>query len=301
VPARFDPNAVIDWSPIWSLSRKEFRYLPTGLCYLGYQRGITEEDYVHSSNGVAAGNTLEEAILQGFLELVERDSAAIWWYNRTHRPCVDWRSYDDEHVHRIARFLESRGRSLWVLDVTGDLQAPTFVALSRNVKGGPERILLGFGAHLEAAVALRRAVIELTQMLSWVLTDEGEEEIPDSHLAPVAADWLRTATLANQPHLAPDPDAPARQASDYPRLWSDDLKEDVLYCQSLVESRGLEMLVLDLTRPDVGLPVVKVVVPGLRPLWPRLAPGRLYDAPVRQGHLPRPLTEAQLNPIPMFL
>jgi len=89
--------------------------------------------------------------------------------------------------------------------------------------------------------------------------------------------------------------------ANFPRLWSDDLKEDVLYCQSLVERHGMEMLVLDLTRPDVGLPVVKVVVPGLRPLWARLAPGRLYDVPVQQGYLPQPLPEAQLNPIPMFL
>src|SRR5215472_5087329 len=50
--------------------------------------------------------------------------------------------------------------------------------------------------------------------------------------------------------------------ANFPRLWSDDLKEDVLYCQSLVERHGMEMLVLDLTRPDVGLPVVKVIVPG---------------------------------------
>ena len=138
-------------------------------------------------------------------------------------------------------------------------------------------------------------------MLSWVLTDEGEEQIPEAQLAPIAADWLRTATLANQPYLAPDSDAPPRRSSDFQRLWSDDLKEDVLYCQTLVERHGMEMLVLNVTRPDVGLPVVRVVVPGLRPLWARLAPGRLYDVPVQQGYLPQPLPEAQLNPVPMFL
>jgi ribosomal protein S12 methylthiotransferase accessory factor len=74
-----------------------------------------------------------------------------------------------------------------------------------------------------------------------------------------------------------------------------------MFCKSLVEQHGMEMLVLDLTRPDIELPVVKVVVPGLRPQWPRLAPGRLYDVPVRLGWLPHPLLEEQLNPIPMFL
>jgi ribosomal protein S12 methylthiotransferase accessory factor len=110
-----------------------------------------------------------------------------------------------------------------------------------------------------------------------------------------------TTYLASEPYLAPDPDSPPRRAPDFPRLWSDDLREDVLHCQSLVEHHGMEMLVLDLTRPDVGLPVVKVVVPGLRPLWARLAPGRLFDVPVQQGWLRQPLREVELNPIPMFL
>jgi ribosomal protein S12 methylthiotransferase accessory factor len=61
------------------------------------------------------------------------------------------------------------------------------------------------------------------------------------------------------------------------------------------------MLVLDQTRPDIGLPVVKVLVPGLRHFWARYAPGRLYDVPVQMGWLAQPLREEQLNPVPMFL
>jgi ribosomal protein S12 methylthiotransferase accessory factor len=83
--------------------------------------------------------------------------------------------------------------------------------------------------------------------------------------------------------------------------WSDDLREDVLRCQQIVARQGLEMLVLDQTRPDIGLPVVKVIVPGLRHFWVRLGPGRLYDAPVKLGWLEEPLAEDQLNPIPMFV
>ena len=84
-------------------------------------------------------------------------------------------------------------------------------------------------------------------------------------------------------------------------LWTDDLKKDILVGQSRVEELGLEMLVLDQTRPEIGMPVVKVIVPGLRHFWPRCAPGRLYDVPVKLGWLPQPLTEEQLNPVPMFL
>ena len=113
-------------------------------------------------------------------------------------------------------------------------------------------------------------------------------------------DWLRNATVANQPYLAPR-DGPARTAAAYPACRTDDIKDDVLACQALVEARGMEMLVLDQTRPEIGLPVVKVVVPGMRHFWPRFAPGRLYDVPVPLGQLPRPTAEEDLNPIPMFL
>ena len=79
------------------------------------------------------------------------------------------------------------------------------------------------------------------------------------------------------------------------------MADDVRACQALVERAGMEMLVLDQTRPEVGLSVAKVIVPGLRHFWPRFAPGRLYDVPMRLGWLARPLAEDELNPIAMFL
>jgi ribosomal protein S12 methylthiotransferase accessory factor len=63
----------------------------------------------------------------------------------------------------------------------------------------------------------------------------------------------------------------------------------------------MEMLVLDLTRADAGMPVAKVIVPGLRHFWARFAPGRLYDVPVAMGWLERPVPEAELNPTPVFV
>ena len=96
--------------------------------------------------------------------------------------------------------------------------------------------------------------------------------------------------MANQPYLLPDGAAERRGASSYPRSWTDDVAEDVRQCQAMVEGQGMEMMVLDQTRPEIGLPVVKVIVPGLRHFWARFAPGRLYDVPVRLGWLsaPRP-------------
>jgi ribosomal protein S12 methylthiotransferase accessory factor len=68
-----------------------------------------------------------------------------------------------------------------------------------------------------------------------------------------------------------------------------------------VAEKGLETLVLDQTRPDLDLHVVKVIVPELRHYWPRFGPGRLYQVPVQMGWLPEPLSEEALNPQLIFL
>jgi oxazoline/thiazoline synthase len=300
VPLPFDPSADIEWSPVWSLSRQTVRYLPAAYCWFNFPQPADRAFCYACSNGNAAGNTIEEAILQGFLELVERDSVALWWYNRVRRPAVDLDSFAEPYLDRLRAFLRAHHRDLWALDVTSDLGVPTVVAVSRRTDGGAEQILFGLGSHLDARVALLRAVTELNQMLEPIL-DVPSDNPAAGHLTDKATlDWLRTATVAEQQYLEPLAAAP-RRASDFPKCQNDDLKDDVLFCQELAERLGSELLVLDQTRPEIGLPVVKVIVPGMRHFWARFAPGRLYDVPVRLGWLQSPRLEEELNPIPMFL
>jgi ribosomal protein S12 methylthiotransferase accessory factor len=189
-----------------------------------------------------------------------------------------------------------------VLDLTSDLGIPVFTAISRRTDHPQEQIMFGFGAHLDPRIALMRSVTELNQMLVWLLRDDVEtDEIPGTFEDSETATWLKTATIGNQPYLVPNESTPPRAASAYPWRWTDDLREDVDICRELVERQGMEMLVLDQTRPDIGLPVAKVMVPGLRHFWARFAPGRLYETPVTLGWLDAPIDEEQLNPVSMFL
>jgi bacteriocin biosynthesis cyclodehydratase domain-containing protein len=300
VPLPFDPKAEIDWTPVWSLSRQAVRYLPAAYCWFNYPQPADRAFCYACSNGNAAGNTVEEAILQGFLELVERDSVALWWYNRVRRPGIDLSSFNEPYLDQLEAFLHDHHRDLGALDVTSDLGVPTVVAVSRRTDGGAEQILFGLGAHLDARIALLRAVTELNQMLGPVLDVPAADPTAGHLTDKQTLHWLRTATLANQPYLVPM-DVPPRRAADFPQCRGDNLKDDVLFCQALAERLGSELLVLDQTRSEIDLPVVKVIVPGLRHFWARFAPGRLYDVPVKLGWLPRPWAEEELNPIPMFL
>src|SRR6185436_17831832 len=109
-----------------------------------------------------------------------------------------------------------------------------------------------------------------------------------------------TATLESDPYLAPDDSTPRRTLGDYPALATGDLHDDVLRCERSLADRGVETFVLDQTRPDTDMHVVRVIAPGLRHFWARFAPGRLYDVPVQLGWLPRPPPEHELNPFSIF-
>ena len=301
VPEPFDETNAIEWTPVWSLTQQEFKYLPTAYCYFGYPKP-EKPDCWADTNGCAAGNTLEEAILQGFMELVERDSVALWWYNRIQRPEVDLDSFDEPYFRSLQESYQSIHRDLWVLDLTSDLNIPTFVAVSQCGDRDSEDILLGFGSHFDAKIAVSRALTEINQILGVVLPTNADGKTQYASSAePLALNWWQTATLQNQPYLVPDKSSSAKVYSDYAQNWSDDLLEDIKRCQQIVEQKGMEMLVLDQTRPDIGLKVVKVIVPGMRHFWKRLGAGRLYDVPVQMGWLNEPISEDNLNPIPMWL
>jgi ribosomal protein S12 methylthiotransferase accessory factor len=299
VPDRLDAETEIDWSPVWSLTEERHRYLPTSILYGRAEEQGDGPAFKADSNGCAAGNTLEEAILQGFYELVERDAFAIWWYNRLRLPAVDLGSFGDEYLTAAPEYYRGRRREIWVLDATGDFGIPVFVAISRRTDKEAEDIIYGAGAHTDPHVAALRALCELNQCLQWV---EGPARRGTGRAVqdPVTLRWWRTVRLEDHSWLAPAPGAARRRRSDYPVADTTDTREDVERCRALVEARGMEFLVLDQTRPDIGMPVARVIVPGMRHFWERFAPGRLFEVPVSMGWRESPVSEEQLNPIPVI-
>jgi ribosomal protein S12 methylthiotransferase accessory factor len=289
----------VAWAPLWSLTLRQTRYLPAAFCYYGHPdsaRFFCAAD----ANGTAAGNTLEEAILQGLLELIERDAIAIWWYNRVPRPAVDLASFDLPYVSSLLQHYRSMGRELWVLDLTHDLGVPVYAGVSRRVDRATEDVIVSFGAHLDPVVALTRALTETNQFLPALSRTRADGSTAYLYGDPDAIAWWNTATVASQPYVAADRHQPARSRHDVPELSSSDITSDIELLTRRLGERGLEVLVLDQTRPDVNFPVARVVVPGLRHFWRRLAPGRLFDVPVALGWLSRPVPEADLNPVSMF-
>jgi len=291
VPQRYDRRRAIAWSKAKSLTFGTDCLIPTAFCYFNVPDHLGGSYCRADSNGCAAGNTTIEATLQGILELVERDSCAIWWYNRIRRPHVTIPKPIETFFEIVRGYHESKGRTVALIDITNDLGIPTVVATSWLKRSGGE-VLIGLGTHLSLEIAISRALSELNQMVSVL---EGPIS-PDDF---VIQDWMRNHTVETDPYLQPLDQRPIGSANFSPN--EETLEKLVACAVKSLGSAGIETLVVNCARNDVGMPVVRVVAPGLRHFWPRFGPGRLFDVPVAAGWQASPTSEFDLNPIPFFL
>lgn len=273
----------IHWVDAGSLTRREPCKAPLTYCYANTPFAREEELCRFDSNGCAAGRSLEEAVLQGLLELIERDAVAIWWYNRLVVPALPPSLVGPGLLDTLQRWLEPTWE-WWLLDVTHDLGTPVCVAVARRRDDGQYRF--GFGCHIEAGLAAQRAATELCQLIA-VSNQRG-----------AAFDF---AAVAGEPYLhppaTPDRAAPALTAStEY-----GDIRDAIEACVAHLAARGLEVLVHRYPAIDEALVVVKAIVPGACHIWPQLGASRLYRVPVELGWTPRALAEHELNPLLLFV
>lgn len=130
-----------------------------------------------NTNGLASGNTIEEAVLHGLLEVIERDALSIAEYTRNPGREI-LLSEDDGLNYELKRKMEETGIKvkLWLLD--SDINIPTIVAaLDDTVLKDPALLVMGAGAHLSPDIAVTRALTEAAQ--SRVVQIHGAREDTD--------------------------------------------------------------------------------------------------------------------------
>lgn len=288
VPVPFREDQEHAWSPIRSLVTGELHWLPTSMMYIGWApRGSGLPPAC--SNGVAAGNTIAEAQLQGLLELVERDAVALWWYPKSHRHRIDVESWDDPRVQAAVAPHVAAGSQVFVVDITTDLGIPAAVANVRDRRTG--LLLTGAGAHTDPAIAVARAITEAAQMAAALAGADAN----DPHFRAYAeAAWDRSLTESDTNWVFGSGEATIPETPTYASVA--EARDDVV---SRIRDAGHDVLWADLTRRDVDLAVVRTFAPGLRHFWRRLAPGRLYDIPVAQGWVEQPFDEKSVNDLEM--
>jgi len=283
VPEPFQPEIPADWLEAQALGRGSGpAYVAAACCLMWYQFPEGEPEFARADTvGCGSGLTFDEALCHALLEWIERDAMAIWWDNRLKRPGVRLESFDSDELETIVEGLHAIGRDLFLLDCTTDIGIPAYVSVAPRFDGS-EPLFAG-AAHLSSYVAACKAATEVGQV--WY------EAKKSGGMASCLRSWLLRENTATQPYLLPC------GFVDAPPESTQTAGDDVRIIVDRLEAAGLRAYAVDHGRPDILLQTARAIVPGLRHIWNRRAPGRLYDVPVRMGWLERPLTEQQLNPI----
>lgn len=283
IPDPFEAGRPVDWLQARDLHGGPPRYVPAACCLMWYKFQAGEPRFASADTiGCGSGRTFDDALAHALLEWIERDAMSLWWYNRAGRPAVRLESFEDPQLLSAAESLRAIGRRLFLLDCTTDFGIPVYISVAPRLDGS--ELLFASAAHPSPRVAAWKAASEAAQV--WT-TAQTTGRLPDS-LRP----WLLQETLSTQPYLEPygEIDAPPEP----PPLTT---AEQISLILEKLQAAGLRAYAVDQSRPDVLLHTARAIVPGLRHIWNRRAPGRLYDIPPRLGWLPAPLAEDELNPI----
>lgn len=292
IPPKLPPGQLISWSSCWSLDAARAGWVPTQLVYLGASGEGSPCYYVSDSAGCAAAPAPAQAILNALLELIERDAVAIWWYNLIGRTAVNSATADPLQAC-WRRFLRSLGRSYCLFDITTDIDIPVFAGVSWDRRG--KRPGLGFGCHPDPAIAAQRALRELCQTSIGAASDRaGRHPVWSAEHAFLR--WTRDTCVFDHPHLRPS--KAAREVEPREDLSAAPAETLLRLAVGTLRRLGLEAWVLPVTRPELGIPAMRVFCGELRHPGHRLAPGRLYDVPVKLGWIGKPRLEEELNPTP---
>ncbi|PPK65547.1 YcaO-like family protein [Actinokineospora auranticolor] len=261
-----EPNSPCLWIEGYDLIRGESTWVPFESVMTNFvrpERAMTA--FVTGSNGLASGNHLLEAVEHALCEVIERDACTVW-NSRGGRSLVDTRvdldTVTDPAVRRVLERLAGAGFVVGAWEVTSDTGIPAYDALILEDPDQPRWALKGtfggHGCHLDPGVALLRAVTEAVQSRLTLIAGSRD-------------DMYEYATEANPDDLRIIMDlvtgSPGGRAFPSGRSQATDTFEgDIAVLLAALRGIGVEnAVVVDLTRPDIGVPVVKVVVPVLEP------------------------------------
>ncbi len=269
----------ISWVQTWSLTHEKAVYAPLSECFSNIPFEDDRFGRWHS-NGCAAGNTIEEAILQALFELIERDATAIWWYNQTNRPEFDLNRLSADNLKDLNDTL-SLTHKYWVLDLTTDIGIPVMVAIGQDHNNGG--YILGLGCHLQPELAAQRALTELCQLIP----------IRDQNGAPFDFN-----AIVEGEYLHPNSSINAFESFIEP---SGDIKDDIKNIVKKLDELGFETLALNYSRAHIPINAAKIFVPGLCHIWPQFANERLYQIPLSLGWLKEAKTETTINQQDLYI
>jgi ribosomal protein S12 methylthiotransferase accessory factor len=279
---RLRPGADLSWYPVRRLTDHGEALLPADLCLRRPPDRREIEPPFPLSNGSAAGTSWDGAALHGMLELIERDAASLWWRGGNRGGSIPLQ----HEAHLMAEALLPRlrqnatGRRSWLLDITTDIGVPCVAAVSCSANGFG--FAFGLAARPTLKAAARSAILEMCQLeLALAVVEAKVRESGEAALNKRDQGHRRRATMIDAdrcPLLHPVPERKQHLA-----IEATDPGAVLQLIGNRLGQFGIETFGLNLTRPQLAVPVARVIAPGLQPEPSEIITPRLADMITQTG------------------
>lgn len=251
----------LEWSKMTDIVSEEEFDVPINLIYHPYiPRNKNITSFVKgNTNGLASGNVLEEAVLHGIFEVVERDAWSIFEETKKNRKEIDLDTIESEDINNILNKFENESVDINLLDITADVEIPTIAASSDDTLLKDAALLtLGVGTHLNPEIAVLRALTEVAQSRATQIHGTREDT--------ARADFMRKAGYGRMKKINShyfESEGNKINLSSIDNNSSVSIKKDIDTCIEKLSNVGLnKILFKDLTRSEIGVNVVRVIIPG---------------------------------------
>lgn len=267
--AQFSPSRPIHWAKGTDLKSGEDIWVPYDSVTVNFvQQPHYQTIFAMTSNGLASGNQHVEATLHGLYEVIERDACALWEalpHDQQMATMVDLDEIDNAYLKKTIASIRESGLQVFAWDITSDLGIPTYQAIvmedADSVDFRPVPSCSGSGTHLNAEIGLSRAINEAIQSRLTLISGSRDDQF-QSDYTESGSKQANKDGLAMLRALTPTVSL-TRHEFDATDSFEGDLK--VLLTQ--LERFGFDTVaVVDLTKSQYQIPVVKVIVPGLESL-----------------------------------
>nr|WP_319374229.1 YcaO-related McrA-glycine thioamidation protein [uncultured Methanobacterium sp.] len=251
----------IDWVKAIN-AKNDVEYLvPANAVYHPYQSTTNGNSLFKSStNGLASGNVLEEAVFHGITEVVERDAWSIFEALRQPKREVNCEGTENPLINDVLSKFRKAGVDVKLVDLTADVEITTMAAVSDDtVLKDPALLTLGVGTHLDPEVAALRALTEVAQSRATQIHGTREDT--------TRAVFMRKAGYQRMKRINKHWFGEFKDSVDISDIKSKakkSFKDDIETSLKLLDKCGFSnVLYTDLTRPEIQIPVVRVVIPGM--------------------------------------
>jgi ribosomal protein S12 methylthiotransferase accessory factor len=253
----YNPSALLEWVEAYDLLNKEEVFVSANAVFHPYDGpGQCQKLFLSNTNGLASGNVLEEAILHGLLEVIERDAISIAQFTRDLGKEIVL-TEEDGYVYELARKFKDAGIDLKVWLAPTDTGIPTIIAATDDVKlKDPALLVMGAGSHLKPEIAVARAITEAAQ--SRVVQIQGAREDTDRE------GFIRSVGYDRMKRLNWFwfEEGEKISLSEVQDLSKKSPAENIDVILEKLKDLAERVLVIDLSREEVAVPVVRVIIPG---------------------------------------